>query len=458
MAVKENIYDYLKGISKKAGEDIRNNYIGYEKYIVKTVKHFDKDIELVNRKTKKSEKYDLTIVEFQNPDNPTEIRVLYYLNGEEVNYADLLMEYESEEPIREVINASKENKEKPEKKLEEVQDLEQLEAEKKQEENKEKKATKAEKDGEEKKKRKPSYVIETVNPDKAKMDYWQTVKQAFGLPSQVATLAFAYPVSSEDKVDYANITVYMLDKDGNIIDDLDVDNYFEFDSATGNNPYQDKVVRHEEDENKGKAQLDNHNTMIRLKAKNNNDKNSYISLEQQDDLGDYNDINVGRKAVAGTQNVEKQLETDRVRVWDSERELLMRSNAGIFNMNEISDEAEQHKEHGDEGYIGAMNADGKEDTKAVCSKNIYLVYQCLLKLKENEYISENYSDSEIIKRLIDIIDNNPEISPDELINKFEGDIMGDTEGEHGHSNENKEDIANEDVGKFREGPWDSAKH
>jgi len=185
------------------------------------------------------------------------------------------------------------------------------------------------------KKRKPSHVISRINPDKAKMDYWKTVKQACGLPKEVETLAFSYPVSSEDKVDYANITVYMLDKDGYIIDNLDIDDYFEFDSSTGNNPMQDDVVRHEEDENKERAQIEDNRTMIRLKAKNSKDKNTYISLEQKNTIGDYNDINAGRKTVAGTQNVEKQLETDHLIVWDSEREKLVKSNAGIYNMNEM---------------------------------------------------------------------------------------------------------------------------
>ena len=121
--------------------------------------------------------------------------------------------------------------------------------------------------GIEKKKRKPTHVIETIKPDQAKMDYWDTIREAFGLPSRVSTLAFAYPISSEDKVDYANITIYMLDNDGYIIDDLDVDDYFEFDSSTGNNPMNDNTKRFEEDENKGKVDTKSNDTMVRLKAK-----------------------------------------------------------------------------------------------------------------------------------------------------------------------------------------------
>jgi hypothetical protein len=34
-------------------------------------------------------------------------------------------------------------------------------------------------------KRKPSHVIEVINPDKAKMDYWQTIKQAFDFINDV---------------------------------------------------------------------------------------------------------------------------------------------------------------------------------------------------------------------------------------------------------------------------------
>ena len=367
---KQEMLNKLRELKHIAEEDLKVN--NFDNYHVKNVIHYNKKVELVNKKTSKKEEFDLYVAISENtkPEkdkNPIfEIEYLQNKKGKVFTIADLIKEYEGFESIKDVVDKTKENEQKSEKEKEKElkkDDLNELEEEEEKAQEKEENQEKSE----ERKKRKPSHVIERVNPDKAKMDYWKTVKQACGLPSRVETLAFSYPVSSEDKVDYANITVYMLDKDGYIIDDLDVDDYFKFDSSTGNNPMKDDVVRHEEDGNKGKAQIEDNRTMIRLMAKNSSDKNTYISLEQKNRFADYNDINAGRKTVAGTQNVEKQLETDRVRVWDSEREKIVKSNAGRYNMNKIFEEAEKHKEHGDENYISNLNADGKEHTAEICN-------------------------------------------------------------------------------------------
>lgn len=353
----------------------------FENYDIKDVFCYRKEIELVNKKTKQPEKLKLYAVQTENlipeegKDPRFELECLEDENGNLFTIEELMRKYEEKSfgNIGKVVQDTEHNEELPEEEQDEElrkDTLEELKEEKEQEESKDEKDNEGETNKEEPKKRKPKHVIEKVNPDKAKMDYWQTVKQAFGLPPQVATLAFAYPVSSEDKVDYANITIYMLDKDGNIIDDLNVDDYFEFDSSTGNNPIQDEVVRHEEDENRGTAQIEENRTMIRLKAKKSNDKNTYISLEQQDDFGDHNDINAGRKILAGTQNVEKQLETDRIIDIDSERELLMKSNAGLDNMNDIFGEGRRHQEHENEEYIHTENADGESQTIEICSSDI----------------------------------------------------------------------------------------
>lgn len=364
--MNKDILDELKNIK----ESTERNHPGYA---VKDVVHYNKKVEIV-KEDGKIEEFDLTVVLIKNIET-NEGYQLYYLNGREIPIIEFLKNRELLKNIQKVIDETQQNTDKPEEEQDKElkkESLEELEQEKKQELKEEREQEDIEKDEDisSKKRRKPSHVIERINPDEAKMDYWQTIKQACGLPAKVDTLAFAYPVSSEDKVDYANITVYMLDKDGYIIDDLDVDDYFEFDSSTGNNPMLDNVVRHEEDENEGKAQIEGNRTMIRLYAKKSGDRNTYISLEQKNSFGDYNDINAGRKTVAGTQNVEKQLETDRVRVWDSEKEKLMKSNAGMYNINDIFEEAEQHKEHDDDGYIHTENSDGNSQTIEICNNSI----------------------------------------------------------------------------------------
>lgn len=459
---KEEMLERLRNVKQTAEEDLlqyKDDEKKVENEFVQDVKYYG-NIELTRKDNGEKVSFEVYTVEIYDY-NKDEIKTKIYLDGQEVNLLELMQEYEEDitdtlsnkltGKKQEDLNKDKEISDEGKKEKEKIYSLNELEKEKQQEEKGEtKNKDKKKEETTPKKKRKPSYVIETVNPDKAKMDYWQTVKQACGLPPKVETLAFAYPVSSEDKVDYANITVYMLDKDGYIMNDLDIDDYFEFDSSTGNNPVKDNVKRHEEDENKGKTQLDSHNTMIRLFAKNSKDRNTYISLEQKNSFGDYNDINAGRKAIAGTQNVEKQLETDRVRVWDSERELLMRSNAGMYHINDMLKETEIHEKHGDKSYTHMENADGYSYTKVPCGKNIYVLIECLIKLKENNYIGENRSDREIMKVLTNIIDKNPDITKEQLINKVESDIIGNNE-KYGHNNENKE---KEDLGRFREGPWD----
>lgn len=285
-------------------------------------------------------------------------------NGEQIyQYYDgdmqlLAVERENEEKERKIFPSEKYKYKEDKSYLEEIQakdkeagvslnELEEKEEQEQGEENREK--------------RKPNHVIERVNPEKAKMDYWQNLKQAFDLPDNVETIAFAYPVSSEDKVDYANITVHLLDKEGYIINDIDVGEYFLFDTATGNNPTNDKTLKYERDENKGKAQIEENNTMIRLKSAKN--PQNYISLEQKDGIGDYNDIYGGRKAKGRNDNVETQFETDYIRVWDSEYEKMVKENAGEYNINKKFDEAKKHKEeHGEDGYISIKDADGNLET------------------------------------------------------------------------------------------------
>ncbi len=367
----EEVLKQLRELRQKAKMDLETKP-GYENYEVKNVKYYGK-VNLVRRETGTLESFDLHVIEVADKENKTGyVEQVYYLNGQEIDFTELIREYESPEPIKDVVDKAEENKKKPKEQQDEkleIKDLNELEEkkEKEKETDKDNKEKTENSDDNSQVKIKPTHIIEKIDPDEAKMDYWKTIKQAFGLPPQVETLAFAYPVSSEDKVDYSNITLYMLDNEGNIIQDLDVDDYFEFDSSTGNNPMSDNAIRVEEDENRGQVQIEENRTMIRLKAKKSNDKNSYISLEQKNGLGDYNDVNAGRKIRSGTQNVEKQLENTHVpAVWNAENERFVDSRNGKDALKEKYEEAQIHKEHGDEGYIDKKNADGKKETIEIC--------------------------------------------------------------------------------------------
>ena len=62
-------------------------------------------------------------------------------------------------------------------------------------------------------------------------------------------------------------------------------------------------------------------------------------------------------AIKGNNNIQIIKSTGRISELEKKikEEKLVKSNAGMFNMNEIFDEAEKHKEHGDEEYLDTEN-------------------------------------------------------------------------------------------------------
>lgn len=128
---REEILEKLNYIKRKAENDLKNNHPGYENYVIKTVIHYNKKIELTNRQTKEKEKFDLCIAKAQDPETK-EIIDIYYLNDEEVDISELMIEYESPEPIKDVVDKTRENDQRPSKQKDkqyEKQDLEELEKE-----------------------------------------------------------------------------------------------------------------------------------------------------------------------------------------------------------------------------------------------------------------------------------------------------------------------------------------
>ena len=365
-----------------------------------------------------------------------------------INFEELEKIYEREKPIKDLVEdyikeqskkemdiGEKEREPEDEKNIKDgIEDIKNKGEEKIEEDEKEIESVPM---GTEKPKRKPTHVIETIKPDQAKMDYWDSVRKAFGLPSQVKTLAFAYPISTEDKVNYSNITIYMLDNDGNIIDDLDVNDYFEFDSSTGINPMNDNTKRFEEDENKGKVDTKSNDTMVRLKAKNASDSNSYISIEQVNGLDDYHDINAGRKYLVGSQNIEKQLETDHVMVYNSNTERYVNlRDGGKYKLNDIYNEAEDKGKNQD--YIGTEQADGVVDEPDSYIPNTEITWKQL---------SEALGDNDIKKLQEEFFKNYNGSNQNEIINDIKERYERTEKGQE-----------EEDMGRYREGPWDSVKH
>ena len=129
---REELLKKLKEVKKKAGYDLKNNHIGYENCTIKDVIHYNKKVELINKKTNQKEEFYLCVVVVEDLDT-REISRMCYLNGEEVDFSELMLKYESPEPIKDVVNRTKENEEKPENKQDKElksEGLEQLEQEK----------------------------------------------------------------------------------------------------------------------------------------------------------------------------------------------------------------------------------------------------------------------------------------------------------------------------------------
>ena len=372
---REELLNKLETIKEKAQEDLKNNHVGYENCVVKNVIHYEKKVELINKETNKKEELDLCVAVIEDPDTKT-TKNMYYLNGEEVDFTELMLEYESPESIKDVIDRTKENEEKPEKeqdkelKSDKLDELEQEKIEDKGEKETNKKKEK--KDRNSRIGEKPKYIIQTVDVDRAYIDKWHTLRNKLNLPSEVNELAFAYPNTDEDKNLSDDLVVIMLDKDGKRIketsDGTKVTDILTVDNATGDNPMYDDNTKLELE---GYAEKNKNMTMKRFKAKGIDDNNFYLSVEQKE-VGGYAELYAGGKTHDGNDPVEVQLETDNVGIQtDLEMQEIMNDRRGVHNKDNIDKEADMHEEHGDDtDKIKKENADGNESTYEICELEI----------------------------------------------------------------------------------------
>ena len=427
---REDVLQKLETIKEKAQEDLKNNHIGYENCVVKNVIHYNKKVELINKETNKKEELDLCVAVIEDPDTKT-IMNMYYLNGEEVDFTELMLEYESPESIKDVIDRTKENEEKPEEeqdkelKSDKLDELEREKTEDKEDGKTNKKNEKNDKDsriGE-----KPKYIIQTVNVDKAYIDKWHTLRNKLNLPSEVNELAFAYPNTDEDKNLSDDLVVIMLDKDGKRIketsDGTKVTDILTVDNATGSNPMYDDNTKLELN---GYAEKNKGMTMKRFRAKGINDNNFYLSVEQKE-VGGYAELYAGGKTHDGNDPVEVQLETDNVGIQtDLEMQEIMNGGKGVHNKDNIDKEVEKHEEHGDDtDRIEEKNADGDDATFELCENE-----QDWEELATKwGYYKDGKPDSEKAKNIYkEYKENNPHLTSDEIVQEISDDLYEQTLG------------------------------
>ncbi len=365
---REELLEKLKEVKAKAEYDLKNNHIGYENCTIKDVIHYNKKVELINKQTNEKEEFDLCVVVVEDPDTKETSRMCY-LNGEEVDFSELMLKYESPEPIKDVVNRTKENEEKPENKQDKElksEGLEQLEQEKLKEKDSKKKSDK------EDVREKPKYIIQTVDLDQAYVDKLHTLRTKLRLPSEVKELAFAYPNTEDDKKLSDDLTVIMLDSKGRRIDETSsgkkITDVLTVDDSTGDNPMYDDNTKLELG---GYAEKNKNMTMKRFKAKGINDNNFYLSVEQKE-IGSYAEIYCGGRTHDGNDPVELQLETDNVEIQtDLEMQEIIDGRRGIHNRDNIDLEADMHENHGDDtDKIEKENADGDLNTHEICNLDI----------------------------------------------------------------------------------------
>lgn len=437
----------LQEIKLKAETDLKNNHIGYENCIVKNVIHYNKKVELINKQTKQKEEFDLCVAVVEDPETKR-ITNMYYLNGEEVDFTELLMQYESPEPIKDVVDKTKENEEKAEKEQDKElvkDDLNELENEKQQEEkegkNKEDK-TKNDLTG-----TKPKYVLQTIDIDKAYVDNWTTVRKGFELPAGVEKIAIATPMQKDDHILQGGITMYMLDARGNILENVNgktIKDYFEIDDATGINPMYDDNTKLELQEH---AEKNKGMTMRRFKSKQNPEL--YLSAEQKE-VGQYVEVYAGKRTRNGNDPVEVQLETNNVGIQTSlEMQQIISGYKGEYNVENIDKEADIHEAHGDdEMKIAKENADGIKHTKEIC---------------ESPYVPDTEITWEQLSKLLG--NKNIEALQVEFLKEYNGNnsekIILEMQEEYGEEEKKVEEpIEEKEIEDEYEGrvPWDSTKH
>jgi len=355
-------------------EPASNKYLNkknFGNYTVENIIYYNKEVELTNIKTGKKEKFKLYVVITENKksekakDSIFEIEFFEDDKGNILTIEELIKEHKKEDfkNIKDVVDATEENEKLPENKQNKEYKKEELNK-LKEEKSKEQENKKEDKNKEQKESltgKKPTGVLQTINVDKTYIDNWTTVSRGFDLPPNVKQLAIARPMKGDKNSLSSDMTIYMLDNKGNIIENVNgktIKNYFKIDNATGKNPMYDDNTKLELS---GHAEKNIGQTMRRFKSKEDTDL--YLSIEQKR-VGGYHELYVGGKTLNGNDPVEVQLETRNVRIQtDLEMQKVISRYKGIYNKDKMDKESDIHKEHGDdERKMPIENVDGKETT------------------------------------------------------------------------------------------------
>ncbi len=369
-----------------------------------------------------------------------------------------------EQKIEEKGNGQKQE-EKDEEELEGTT-LEDLEQEKSEEEKEEKEEDEEEEKTEEEpsteqenKPRKPSgMTLQEIDVDTAKVDEYRTVRQAFGIPSDVKTLRFTYPETHEQRLVSEDVSFDMLDKNGMVIDETSDgkrrEDILRVDDATGDNPLNDNSTQLKLNNT---ARMDSNNTIKRFISPNSPSSMPQTLSIKQKEAGGHVEIYAGGKSRDGNESQEVQLETHVTQIQtDLEPQKVMNQNKGVDRFDDIQDEVKDHQE-GDE-EVALKNADGNIRTVEECEHiedEDSIIPGTEMTWKQLSKASGIEDVKEIQKKFYEEFDD--DVEPTERVIR----IVDDAEEEREAAAEEEKAASKEDdsgKGFFREGLWDSLKH
>lgn len=364
----------LEKIAEFAGLDLKE--LGFEEYEVKDVEHYNEEVELINKRTGKAEKFKLYIAVTENSkakkDEEAIFEIEYLVKDDKVyTINDLILEYEGFENIKDVIERAEENEKLPEKKQYEKFKIHRLSEEREKALEKEQKgnakdAKEYESDDENQiNDNKPENVWQIIDVDKAYAEEWKTVRAAFGIPNGVQKLVIAKPMKGDENALTPDMTIYMLDEQGNFVDEVNdktVKHLFKVDRAAGKNSVSNKNTQFDLENEKAERS----DGQILRSFQSINDKDLYLYANQKM-VGEYPEVCVGKKSLDNN-FVGVQLDTRNVEV---QTNLIpqenLRGTKGEYHANNVNKEVEKHMEHGDDDEnIPLENADGDEKTVALC--------------------------------------------------------------------------------------------
>lgn len=365
----------LEKIAEFAELDLKE--LGFEEYKVTDIENYNEEVELINKETGKTEKFKLYIAITENSKakkNEDAIFEIEYLVKDDKVYTinDLILEYEGFENIRDVVERAKENEKLPEKKQDERFKIHRLSEEREKALEKEKKGldNKDEEEHEEDKteitKKMQKNIWQIVDVDKAYAEEWKTVRKAFGIPNGVQKLAIAKPMKNDENALTPDMTIYMLDEQGTIVEEINgktIQDLFKVDRAAGKNSVSNESTEFDL-ENEMAERSDG---QILRSFQSINDSSLYLYTNQKK-VGEYPEACIGKKSLENN-FVGVPLETRNVEV---QTNLIpqenLRGTKGIYHADKVDEEVKQHIDHGDdEDKIPLENADGDESTVTLCN-------------------------------------------------------------------------------------------